>query len=180
MIGGGPRAGTAAGFSLRPLVSRILFPDKVGMRSFLWDSDCSKPQATYPRIDPSFDGNAPGPALSAYLVLLPVGFALPLVSPRMRCALTAPFHPYLRKCRMMNAECGMRNSLHHSSFFILHFPGRYLFCGTFRSRLLGTSPLATTVPCAVRTFLTPGPFHKLRARGATTSAAAIIELYTRS
>ena len=30
-----------------------------------------------------------------YLVLLPVGFALPYVLPHMRCALTAPFHPYL-------------------------------------------------------------------------------------
>lgn len=29
-----------------------------------------------------------------YLVLLPVGFALPLLLPTMRCALTAPFHPY--------------------------------------------------------------------------------------
>src|SRR5690606_10589631 len=28
-----------------------------------------------------------------YLVLLPVGFALPLLSPVARCALTAPFHP---------------------------------------------------------------------------------------
>src|SRR5438045_7787693 len=35
-----------------------------------------------------------GPRLSAYLVLLPVGFAVPPVSPRARCALTAPFHPY--------------------------------------------------------------------------------------
>jgi len=30
-----------------------------------------------------------------YLALLPVGFALPPGSPRTRCALTAPFHPYL-------------------------------------------------------------------------------------
>ena len=30
-----------------------------------------------------------------YLVLLPVGFALPLLLPVARCALTAPFHPYL-------------------------------------------------------------------------------------
>ena len=30
-----------------------------------------------------------------YLVLLPVGFALPLLLPIARCALTAPFHPYL-------------------------------------------------------------------------------------
>jgi len=29
-----------------------------------------------------------------YSVLLPVGFAVPLLLPRARCALTAPFHPY--------------------------------------------------------------------------------------
>src|SRR6266478_6862281 len=39
-----------------------------------------------------------GPALPAsacrsYLVLLPVGFALPPPLPAARCALTAPFHP---------------------------------------------------------------------------------------
>jgi len=30
-----------------------------------------------------------------YLVLLPVGFTLPAMLPSPRCALTAPFHPYL-------------------------------------------------------------------------------------
>ena len=45
-----------------------------------------------------------------YSVLLPVGFALPLASPPVRCALTAPFHPYR----------GQRNT-----------PRRYVFCGTF-------------------------------------------------
>src|ERR1700754_5306477 len=42
-------------------------------------------------------GKAPEPVarlLSSYLVLLPVGFALPLALPSARCALTAPFHPY--------------------------------------------------------------------------------------
>jgi len=29
-----------------------------------------------------------------YLVLLPVGFAVPFPLPDPRCALTAPFHPY--------------------------------------------------------------------------------------
>src|SRR5262249_11285235 len=32
--------------------------------------------------------------LPSYLVLLRAGFCLPPVSPRARCALTAPFHPY--------------------------------------------------------------------------------------
>ena len=49
------------------------------------------------------------PKLS-YLVLLRVGFAVPFVLPPTRCALTAPFHPYL----------GCRH------------PRRYIFCGTFR------------------------------------------------
>jgi len=43
----------------------------------------------------------------AYLILLPVGFALPPLLPAARCALTAPFHPYLSCDR------------------------RYNFCGTF-------------------------------------------------
>ncbi len=44
-------------------------------------------------------GNAPGLAAGhPYLVLLPVGFALPLPLPAARCALTAPFHP----CRPAN------------------------------------------------------------------------------
>ena len=32
--------------------------------------------------------------MDSYLVLLRVGFTLPFVLPRTRCALTAPFHPY--------------------------------------------------------------------------------------
>jgi len=31
----------------------------------------------------------------SYLVLLQEGFTVPLLLPTMRCALTAPFHPYL-------------------------------------------------------------------------------------
>src|SRR5438105_7401264 len=36
---------------------------------------------------------ANGDACRSYLVLLPVGFSLPLPLPAARCALTAPFHP---------------------------------------------------------------------------------------
>lgn len=46
-----------------------------------------------------------------YLVLLPVGFAVPLPLPVARCALTAPFHPY----RPNSGESGRR----------------FAFCGTF-------------------------------------------------
>ena len=35
------------------------------------------------------------PPRRPYSVLLPVGFAVPSLLPRTRCALTAPFHPYL-------------------------------------------------------------------------------------
>jgi len=44
----------------------------------------------------------------SYIVLLQVGFTLPPMLPSERCALTAPFHPYLTETR------------------------RYIFCGTFR------------------------------------------------
>jgi len=37
---------------------------------------------------------APGPGFPPYLVLLRVGFTLPLALLPARCALTAPFHPY--------------------------------------------------------------------------------------
>src|SRR5882672_3496380 len=59
---------------------------------FIWDVRCRTPRATYP------DGGAktcPGDRSPCrpYLVLLPVGFTLPLPLPGARCALTAPFHP---------------------------------------------------------------------------------------
>jgi hypothetical protein len=86
----------------------------------------------------------PGPGLAAYLVLLQVGFAVPPVSPRARCALTAPFHPYRK--RGMKDEGGRMNritadgrrtaprsrslsslillpsSLSPGGIFLLHFP----------------------------------------------------------
>ena len=66
-----------------------------------------------------------------YLVLLRVGFAMRRVLLRVRCALTAPFHPYPPR------------------------GGRYLLCGTFRRTPL-TAPsrtLSGTLLCGVRTFL---------------------------
>lgn len=51
------------------------------------------PQATYPNpvrtIRYCHEGK-----LDSYLVLLRVGFSLPRLLPDVRCALTAPFHPY--------------------------------------------------------------------------------------
>jgi len=100
---------------------------------------------------------APEPALPAYLVLLPVGFAVPFVSPRTRCALTAPFHPYSGEGRGTKAE-GRTGSGHlfrlchlpfafcppPSGIFLLHFPSGY-----------PAWTLSSTVSCAVRTFLIP-------------------------
>src|SRR6516162_2773687 len=46
------------------------------------------------RPDPDIDPGAFAPR-RPYSVLLPVGFAVPPALPPARCALTAPFHPYL-------------------------------------------------------------------------------------
>ena len=60
--------------------------------------------------------------LPPYLVLLQAGFALPLLLPAVRCALTAPFHPYL----------------------LYKTDRRYVFCGTFRRF---TPPRYYLAPC---------------------------------
>ena len=58
-----------------------------------------------PRSSSDLPGSPCGPHVAAlsrslpYLVLLQVGFAVPLVLPPARCALTAPFHPYRRRLR---------------------------------------------------------------------------------
>jgi len=44
---------------------------------------------------PTRGSSGAGRTIAPYLALLPVGFAVPPVSPRGRCALTAPFHPCL-------------------------------------------------------------------------------------
>jgi hypothetical protein len=87
------------GFQACRAVSRFLYP--CGRQSFIWAVHYWTALATYPRVKRS------GPLLLPYLVLLRVGFALPAGSLRPRCALTAPFHPYLVK-------------------------RRFIFCGTFR------------------------------------------------
>ena len=51
------------------------------------------------------------PACRPYLVLLPVGFALPPPFPAARCALTAPFHPYPPSPKLSRAV-----------YFLWHFP----------------------------------------------------------
>ena len=67
----------------------------------------------------------------SYWLLLQVGFTVPPESPRTRCALTAPFHPYPPLAG--RAVC-----------FLWHFPSSHL-----------DWPLASTLPCGARTFLPP-------------------------
>ena len=68
----------------------------------------------------------------SYWLLLQVGFSVPSESPRTRCALTAPFHPY-------------RPLAEPAVCFLWHFPASCL-----------DWPLASTLPCGARTFL-PSP-----------------------
>ena len=56
----------------------------------------------------------------SYLVLLLVGFTLPSLLPKTRCALTAPFHPYLRRGGLLSAALSLRSPWpdvirHHAS-----------------------------------------------------------------
>ena len=96
-------------------ISRVLSPRGGG--SFLWDRRYRRPRAAYPGL------RWRGPRLVPYLALLRVGFAVRPLLPAARCALTAPFHPYLCRSR------GHR---------------RYAFCGTFR-RL--STPGRYPAPC---------------------------------
>src|SRR5262245_27371936 len=85
-----------------------------------------------------------------YSVLLPVGFAMPSLLPRTRCALTAPFHPYLL------SPCGKRR--------------RFAFCGT----VPGVTPAGRyPAPCfhEARTFL-PARLRKTRGGAAIRPADA--------
>jgi hypothetical protein len=49
---------------------------------------------------------ANSPRCRPYSVLLPVWFAMPVPLPDPRCALTAPFHPYLLRKRRRFVLCG--------------------------------------------------------------------------
>jgi hypothetical protein len=73
--------------SVRRPVSRVLFSSCNERWPFLWDVRRRTPRATYP------DGGAETRKCRPYLVLLPVGLAVPSSLPKPRCALTAPFQP---------------------------------------------------------------------------------------
>jgi hypothetical protein len=78
--------------------------------------------------------------MDSYLVLLRVGFTLPRLLPAARCALTAPFHPYLTT----------------------EVAGRYIFCCTFR-RL--APPRCYLAPCPVEPGLSSLPERGKRSPG---------------
>ena len=127
-LGVNPAAGRTASRAWDPEKrrERTCKPDSVprpraGGRPFLWDRTRARPRTTYPGAIGA--DRRPPP----YLVFLQVGFAVPPPSPGARCALTAPFHPYLPR----EAVC-----------FLWHFPGP---C----DRL----PLTTTLTRGARTFL---------------------------
>ena len=80
------------------------------------------------------------PRLPPYLVLLRVGFALPVALLRQRCALTAPFHPYLDVAT--GAVC-----------FLWHFPSTGLepgFPDVIRHTALWSSDFPPSLLDAVR------------------------------
>ena len=93
-------------------VSRVLSPPCGGGWPFIWDARCRAPRATDPDGDAETRPASPcGQACHPYLVLLPVGFALPPPLPEARCALTAPFHP-----------CRPARRLRVGGMFLWHFP----------------------------------------------------------
>ena len=67
----------------------------------------------------------------SYLVLLQVGFTLPRLLPTARCALTAPFHPYLKTASRKEAV-----------YFLWHWPSAH-----------AAQTLSGTLPYGARTFL---------------------------
>jgi len=104
---------------IKPRGSRTCKPNSVrnknaAGRSFLWATHYCVAQATYPEVAAHRAGTLPAEAeIPPYLVLLRVGFALPGTLLRRRCALTAPFHPYLNLAAQ--AVC-----------FLWHFPSNRL------------------------------------------------------
>jgi hypothetical protein len=99
----------------------------MGRQSFIWAGYRYPALAAYPEV------HWDGPSLLPYLALLRVGFTLPAKLLPPRCALTAPFHPYL--------------SQHRSAV-----PGG-IFSVALSVSVTGPRPLAGTPPCGDRTFL---------------------------
>ena len=106
------------------VVSRVLCPGRL-----LFPGGDHSSVRRYPRRDgPPLLGRCRHRRARLCSALLRVGFTMRSLSPGARCALTAPFHPYLRGAQ---AVC-----------FLWHFPSG-------RPDWL----LASTLPCGARTFL---------------------------
>src|SRR6185295_9635846 len=90
-------------------VSRILSPPGASRPPASGDHS-SSPAVTRGVKRPT-RGLQPGqPRTPPYLVLLRVGFSMPVVSPRRRCALTAPFHPCHPRSPGSSAVCFLWHS----------------------------------------------------------------------
>jgi len=121
--------------------SSVVAPRGGGPGSFIWDPDCSEPQAAYPGL-----GRDRQP-LVPYLALLRVGFAVRPLLPAARCALTAPFHPCLCPAGP-SAVCSL-----------WHFPSPR-----------DARALPGTLPCGARTFLRPASPADSRRRSLSPSS----------
>jgi hypothetical protein len=99
----------------RPCKPDPVLPEKGGAAISLGPSSRSASNGLPGRRDARVDADLP------YLAFLQVGFALPVLSPGPRCALTAPFHPCLRILSPEGADP------HRRSFL----------CGTFPSLAAG-------------------------------------------
>src|SRR5712691_8233466 len=142
--------------------SRTCKPNSVRLaagRSFLWAAHYCAAQATYPEVvarragTRSFETEA-SQELPPYLVLLRVGFALPAALLRRRCALTAPFHPYLDVAA--KAVC-----------FLWHFPSNGPTLPKPGKDGAPSRTLSGTLLCGVRTFL---PRHPKASRATVRSS----------
>ena len=96
---------------IRRPISRVLShpsqgePQRRMRRPFLWTGPCGTVLATNPDASGQRRPYRLTPARNPYSVLLLAGLAVPSTSPPTRCALTAPFHPYLPEERRF-AFCG--------------------------------------------------------------------------
>ena len=112
-------------------VSRILCALEGASRSFLWEAGCPAPRATYPEARrPQGRARRATRRRPPYLVLLRVGFSVP------RSVTGRAVRSYRTVSPLPN---GSRRSAVCS---LLHFPSRR-----------HASPLASTLPVGVRTFL---------------------------
>jgi hypothetical protein len=119
---------------IRTSAERVCKPDSVPEPRGPGGDHSSSPAVARRIQQPTRELRPGRPRTLPYSVLLRAGFAVPVVSPRRRCALTAPFHPCHPRSRGSSAVC-----------FLWHFPW-----GRPRWRL------ASALPFGVRTFL-PGP-----------------------